>query len=360
MQRFGRRDVLRLSGAGLGASAAGCLADFGPQNADTGPGTGAGLEDVEITQYGIAHTPSADDETPDVLVIDSDTRARATVGFHNAGPSYVDEVNEVLRAVDYDESVFVLVTSVGPTTCHHQLEITNVAVEDGTLVGDASIVRRERGACRDRTTCPSALVRATVPEGREPPTDATFSITDAWDETHSVSASADDSLSPDPGELPGYVRPDGDPATVPPVLECATAEFKRLNGPPHVTWGDGRAFSLRVDRLAIDRGDEVTVTMTNVTDERKGTGTARQFGLEVYTEAGWQETRGYTTEHFGYNDEGILHDPGEGFEWTLEMTAAGLDDQGHRDLEVCPDPPAGRYRFVFLSGSIAVAFDLRE
>ncbi|MGM0605971.1 MAG: hypothetical protein ACQETB_09940 [Halobacteriota archaeon] len=64
----------------------------------------------------------------------------------------------------------------------------------------------------------------------------------------------------------------------------------------------------------------------------------------------------------GYTDEAIGHRPGDGFEWSFEMTAA-RNLAGHvreERLTVCPTLPAGRYRFVHWQPAIAVAFDLRD
>ena len=180
----------------------------------------------------------------------------------------------------------------------------------------------------------------------------------------------------DPNRLDGYVRPDEDPASVPEQLACDTDAFQRrdgwLDGEPH--WGDlpgeddDPVFSLRVDTLAVSRGDTVTVTMTNVSGETQQTGNIDKSNLDVYTESGWQDPRGWDDgEPKPITDELREWEPGERVELSFEMTAQGIIDAAyppHREsLVTCPDLPLGRYRFgtaAPVQGDVAVAFDLRE
>jgi hypothetical protein len=81
----------------------------------------------------------------------------------------------------------------------------------------------------------------------------------------------------------------------------------------------------------------------------------------VRTENGWQDVRGSTEhERFAYTDEAVMHRPGEGFEWTFELTESGLVADHTHDLTVCPDLQTGRYRFVYFSPGVAVSFDLQR
>ncbi|MCW8172870.1 hypothetical protein D8S78_14365 [Natrialba swarupiae] len=92
------------------------------------------------------------------------------------------------------------------------------------------------------------------------------------------------------------------------------------------------------------------IWMRNVSTDYVTTGNASKYALERLTEEGWIEIRGTIGEAtFGYTDEGILHPPGEGFEWTLELTESGIlaDHFRGEDLEICPDLAAGRYRFAY-------------
>lgn len=198
-----------------------------------------------------------------------------------------------------------------------------------------------------------------------PPERATLTITNGWDESADVTATVSDPLGPDPADLPGHVRPEDDPVVREP-LTCDREGFQRheswVEDPP---WGQttddsgDAAFALRIDRLEAAYGESITVTMTNVGDAIQSTGNRNKYALQTYTESGWQDVRGATDGGpFPYTDEAILHHPGEGFEWTLELTEDGLvADHVHADrLIVCPDLEPGRYRFVFWEP--AVAFDL--
>jgi hypothetical protein len=126
---------------------------------------------------------------------------------------------------------------------------------------------------------------------------------------------------------------------------------------------DTPTFALRADDTTYQFGDAVTITLTNLLPERNGTGNRHKYNIQVLTEAGWQDVRGSTNRDlFPYTDEGILHDPGEGFEWTFDLTAEGVTG-GHvheDDLEVCPDLQPGRYRFLFWEPTVAVTVDVTE
>lgn len=174
-----------------------------------------------------------------------------------------------------------------------------------------------------------------------------------------------------PDELPGAIRPDADPATVPEPLVCKDDAFERHSvgfDESELEWGSVRdnrvpTFALRVDDLAFERGDEIRVTLTNVRGVEMSTGNRYKYNFQVYTGEGWQDVRGWAGGMaLPYTDELVEHEPGTGFEWTLTLTEEGLLD-GHPhedDLVVCPGLPAGRYRFAFwgVDGAVAAAFDL--
>jgi hypothetical protein len=219
----------------------------------------------------------------------------------------------------------------------------------------------EDEGCGDAITYPSALVRVTF-EG-DTRDRVRFTVTDGWDQRSEVTGVA---VATDPRTLSGHVRPDGDPV-VPDVLDCEDPGFTRhgegfADRPPwgvsSDSWG---AFALRVDQRGVERGDAVTVSTTNVGALEGHTGNRHKYNLQVRTDTGWQDVRGTTDDDpVGYTDEAHVHPPGEGFEWTLTMTPDGLLE-GHvheNRLSVCPDLPAGRYRFVFWEPTVAVAFDL--
>jgi len=374
-----RRTTLRVAGAGLVGALAGCLNGLGNGDENgNGDGTPNGtpdetptepsVKDTEIQQYRLDSSAEWYDEstTGHVVVIDSEQRQEAVVRPHELPESQREAVSSFLDGVDYEESVVLLVAAVGPNTCYTEVDAGGFAVEDEALVGEASAVDTsgDDEGCGQAVTFPSALVRVTF-DG-EPVTDTSLDITDGGGETATVTASADDPLSPDPTDLPGYVRPDDEADPVAP-LSCDGDSFER-----HPQWAeeadvqyggfetDGETtFALRVAETSYERGDTVEISLTNVTDREVSTGNRRKFNLQVYTEDGWQDVRGGSESSFGYTDVAIGHAPGEGFEWRIELTEDAV--AGDR-FEVCPDLSAGRYRFAYFGvigdGAVAVAFDV--
>lgn len=127
---------------------------------------------------------------------------------------------------------------------------------------------------------------------------------------------------------------------------------------------DGQSvFGLRVNDLTFQRGEDVHLTLTNLTDEEVVRGVFNKHNVEVYTTAGWQDVRGFPDgTKIVYPDEGVPHEPGEQTEWVLPLSNDGLQEQYSGDLVYCPELPVGRYRFVFwgLTGAVAVAFDVED
>ncbi len=372
-----RRQFLATSGIALGSLLAGCLGDSAPENGGSdgdgdgdGDGNGDGLE-YEVVQAGTSLPAPAwydDGEPPGaVILVESSGQVPVPVGDLPA------DLREWIRATDFEESVLAFVQSVGPDTCHSEVDVADLAIEGDTLVGTARAVDTsgEGEACGSAVTFPSAFVRVSA---ADLPTRAEFTVTDGWGESATVTT---DGPLVDPAALPGGVRPDGDPPQVAGTLACDDPDFERhWTADDPVVWGEATddegdpTIALRVQEssdgtLSFERGEEVRIEMTNVSRRPQATGNRHKYGLEVLTEAeGWTEVRGTSDgDPLEYTDEAINHPPGEGFEWTLAMTEEGVVE-GHvheNHLEVCPDLPAGRYRFVFwgaIGESIAVAFHL--
>lgn len=290
-----------------------------------------------------------------------------------------EEARAFVEATDFAESVVLYVESVGPTTCHDEIAFDGVAVEDGTLVADATVegADGEGVACGEAVTYSAALLRVTS----DPlPDSATLSVTDGWDETGTVRSG--DGIRDSDG-LAGGVRPDREPSNVPAAFDCDVDGFERhpqmYDG--EVNWGGGSGagsdaggdgpLALRVvipgddgsgsDSLAIGGGTRFRIELTNVSGRTAYVGNQGKYNLEVRTEAGWTELRGTEGDAtFGYTDEALGVEPGETLEWEFGMTESGLVENGpHADvLRVCPDLVPGRYRFVFFGAAdLAVAFD---
>jgi len=287
------------------------------------------------------------------------------------------ETRSFVEATDFEASVVAYAESVGPTTCDDEISFSGVAVEDGTLVADATVenTAAENEACGEAITYPAALLRVTT----DPlPEAIRLSITDGWGNTDEVTG--EDGVR-DPSRLDGFVRPDGEPQSVPASLDCDDDAFERHPWTlGEVSWGSGDGsggtgdggLELRVinpayegddpsEALRFERGDDLRIEMTNVSNGTVEVGNHGKYNLEVHTEAGWTEVRGGDDgSRFEYTDELITHRPGDTVEWEFSMTEAGLVDGGpHADvLRVCPDLETGRYRFVFWGADdLAVAFD---
>lgn len=391
-----RRRALQLAAGSLGALLAGCVGnspsartetrtddrtDTGtddptdtPAGTDTSTDRGTATELIDSETVPFPTGPSepdwaGDEPVGDVTLAATKQRAETILRPFELPEEKRHSVNEILRATDFDTSLLALVETVGPNSCYSTVDVSELALENGSLVGDATAVDTSDGetACAEVVTYSAVLVQATF-DGA-PPEEATVAITDGWGESADVTATVDDPLGPDPADLPGHVRPEDDPVVREP-LTCDRDGFERhgnwVEDPP---WGlatddDGDpTFALRVDRLEAAYGETVTVTMTNVSDTTQSTGNRNKYAFQTYTESGWQDVRGATDgDLFPYTDEAINHYPGDGFEWTLELTEEGLvANHYHEDrLVVCPDLEPGRYRFVFWEPGVAVAFDLVE
>lgn len=177
-------------------------------------------------------------------------------------------------------------------------------------------------------------------------------------------------------DLAGHVRPDSDPQTVPDELACDREAFERRRGwisETELQWGNlttgsEPAFALRVECLSVERGESVTVTLTNVSGDEQNTGNVHKANLDVYTEAGWQDPRGWPDgQPKPITDDLWEWKPGEQYEVTFKMTSEGVVEgafHAHTEsLVTCPGLPAGRYRYATAApqqGDVAVAFDLLD
>lgn len=393
-----RRTALRLAGLGLGTAVAGCVDTGGegegtPTETPDGTTTGTpgdsptetpGDADVSVAghasmQFALRssspewYREGGDDPVGHAIVVDSESRQDELLALYDLPEERETEVRGFLADVDYETDRIVVVESVGPNGCHDEVAVgDDVRVEDGHLQAAAGVVdsSEEGAACTEALVYPSALLRITF-DG-EPVDEVAVEVTDGWEETDTVMASASDPLpSSDSDEQSSYVRPDSDPDPVAP-LECDESGVRRHDqwyDEETVRWGDFEAdsdvaLSLRVDALEYAYGETATVTLTNVADESVETGNRAKYNFQVYTEDGWQDVRVKDEDgNFAYTDEAVEHAPGEGFEWSVELTEAGIvEGTFHDDARVCPDLQPGRYRFAYFGvigdGAVAVSFDL--
>ena len=381
MTDFTRRTALHAGGVALLALLAGCVGDDtdGENGTDDESDDSAGGENadapavVETETFPLGAPLSQpwwyryDEDAPGGVYLHESESSLRDGPVVDLTEDRQEQLSAFVDETDFETSLLVQVGSAGPNTCHNRIDVSNLAIEDGTLVGAATVqdTREEEEVCGEAVTFPWTLVRVTV-DGSLPDS-ARLSITDGWENEGEVVAPKQRHLDPD--ELDGHVRPEGDPPAIPPELECDDSEFER-----HGQWVDegdislGEAsddgtpvFALRVDEQTYELGETARITLTNLTDKQQMTGNRSKFNLQVNTEAGWQDVRGFPDgKALPYTDEGIIHPPGGGFEWELELTEEGVASEGmHGDrLTVCPDLPAGRYRFLFWEVDVAVEFDV--
>lgn len=363
--------MLGLLGA-TSAGLAGCLGDA-PGGTVTQPGDTpntdpGGIGSYETVQFGADSSQPAwyDDSPGHAELYGSESVARAALDLDRLPQESREDADQLLSETDFARARVLFLGSAGPDTCYEEIAVRNLRTTEGLIRGRfAAHDPCGDCACGDAVTFPSALVRVSF-EG-DPPDEARLTAVDGWGEEATVEVIADGGVAP--GDLPGYVRPEEAPDPVAP-LSCPDEDFTRhgTGFRDDVEWGeatdeDGNpTMALRVDRTGYARGDTVTVTMTNVGDGEQMTGNRHKYNLQVYTDEGWQDVRGWMGDERGYTDEGIIHQPGEGFAWSLELTEDGVvaDHTYEGSLTVCPGLPAGRYRFAFWEPAVAVAFDLLE
>ncbi|MFP4626815.1 MAG: hypothetical protein ACLFNI_09530 [Natronomonas sp.] len=378
MRSLHRRTILSLA-VGVATSMAGCL-DDGDGDDGGGDDDSTGSPDSIVSHDTLPYTVTSsvphwhqEDETTTgrVVVIDSDTRQRAVLSPADVPEHRRTAFQEFLDDADYDTSVVLLIESVGPNACYDRLKVEDVRVDDGRLAASATVVDTSDPdtACAQVITYPSILLRVDFED--DPVTKAIVDLTDGWDRTESIAASPNDSLSPAAAELPGFVRPDGDPTPIEP-LECEREGFLRhWRGYDEDAFeygeltADGEVtFALRIAETSYERSDTARIQLVNVSDRKLQTGNRYKYGFEMYTEDGWQDVRGHVGDNqLPYTDEAVGHRPGEGFEWTFTLTEEGIvANHVHDRLEVCPDLADGRYRFAYWGiigdDAVGVEFDL--
>jgi hypothetical protein len=364
-----RRTALRAGCLGVAGALAGCLGagEDGRVPTESPPGSVLSVTDAATVRFAVRGAVGWDEGSGYVVIVDSAARQRALLTKFGLPDDRRDRILEFLEDIDYGRERLVLVESVGPDQCHDTLEFDGVEVGDGGITAEATVRRSDGEACGEALAYPSSLLRARF--NAEPPGEATIDVTDGRGGTANVTATVGDPLSPAPDALPGNVRPGGDAEPVP-ALSCETAGVDRHDqrfDEADLRWGDypGEAsprLVLRVDDLAYRHGDTLNVSLTNVAEQPVETGNSATYNLQVRTETGWEDVRVTGGDGFAYTDESVAHGPGEGFDWSIELSEAGIiEASATGNAEVCPDLQSGRYRFAFFAveaGAVAVAFDL--
>ncbi|WP_136689310.1 hypothetical protein [Halorhabdus amylolytica] len=103
-------------------------------------------------------------------------------------------------------------------------------------------------------------------------------------------------------------------------------------------------FAIDADRTTLQRGAPLQVTLRNVADEPRGTGTERMIVLQRHVDGEWRTVLGAREGRAGWNATLVMHDPGEGYTWNVTLDEAGLSRWGYAP---CGSLPPGEYRFVY-------------
>lgn len=161
---------------------------------------------------------------------------------------------------------------------------------------------------------------------------------------------------------PGRVRPNGTPTSIPDALVCDRAGFDRhapFYAAEEVSWGQANGFRLRVNQQSFELGATAQLSLQRTGVSPTVIGNRDKYNLEVRTAAGWQDVR-VANDSLVYTDMGFEKWPGQGWTWNIDLTEAGIAAATDTDVTVCPELPAGRYRFVYwgIDDAVAVAFDL--
>lgn len=115
-------------------------------------------------------------------------------------------------------------------------------------------------------------------------------------------------------------------------------------------------FEITANRSVVLRGEPIEFTLRNVAVEDRYSGTKAKYVLQRRTVDEWETVTLLREPHLGFNATAIVHEPGEGFEWTFEASAHGFTDGKYA---VCQQLQPGEYRFVYVDDSpVAVRFEV--
>ncbi|GAB3412302.1 hypothetical protein GCM10027435_04870 [Haloparvum alkalitolerans] len=149
----------------------------------------------------------------------------------------------------------------------------------------------------------------------------------------------------------GPQGPEGTPAS----LECSDEGFERFDPPfdddavQYVTarTPDGHRFELAAQGTQQSYGNELRVTLRNLSDAEIEIGPKELVSIQRRTEAGWQEVRGADGAIPAFPDEVRTVGSGGGYAWSVRLREPEIAALGPEGLRVCPALGPGVHRFVF-------------
>lgn len=150
------------------------------------------------------------------------------------------------------------------------------------------------------------------------------------------------------------------------ILPDEAVRFARPVDEDDIYYGESDAFTLTHDPDEVALGDTVQIALRNTTDSTQSTGVASLWYLERQTPGGWKDRRWWPdgeSQPLG-TDLAIPHQPGEGFDWEIELTPDGVKEASPYGEEiVVANLEPGEYRFIFEGityKALATTFDVTD
>jgi len=115
------------------------------------------------------------------------------------------------------------------------------------------------------------------------------------------------------------------------------------------SYGRLAGYVLRIEDQPISVGETLLATLENVSGETDSSGNRGKFDIQYRDSDRWRTIFGREEVFAGWSDEGVRHDPGEGFRWELTFTQDGASDAVRHSptYHVCAPLRSGEYRFVY-------------
>lgn len=156
-----------------------------------------------------------------------------------------------------------------------------------------------------------------------------------------------------------------------PDVGCEDRDRWDLSFGDDLRYGENSGFALAVSPRTVAFGESVSFELRNESDARRHTGVDELHAFQVRGDGDWENV---LARPAGFDGAAHGHDPGEGFEWSVEITRTGIAGSYH---EICEPLTAGTYRFVYFGlpdrgtatssdggdaadAAVAVRFDVEE
>ncbi len=114
-------------------------------------------------------------------------------------------------------------------------------------------------------------------------------------------------------------------------------------------YGRLAGYRLEIEDQSISVGETLVATLENVSGETNTSGNKGKFDIQYRDTDRWRTIFGREDVFAGWSDEGVMHDPGDGFRWELTFTQDGASDAVRHSptYHVCAPLSSGEYRFVY-------------